>query len=176
MAHRRTSETQRAGARTIQIADYDARAAPALVETWRASFEHGVGITDPHPLQDQLKFFEEQVVPNNVVRIALRGPAIVGFLASTPQSVSHLYVRVQNIGQGIGSRLLDLAKADSDGSLWLYTFAQNENARRFYERRGFKEVERECENMWKLEAIRYQWQRSERATFSSAHPRGPTPR
>ena len=42
-------------------------------------------------------------------------------------------------------------------------FAQNTNARRFYERQGFVEVERESENMWKLEAIKYKWVRQKSA-------------
>ena len=84
---------------------------------------------------------------------------LVAFLASTPSSVPQLYVRIQNIGQGIGSQLLNLAKSESIGSLWLYTFAKNQNARRFYEKHGFKEVERESQNMYKLEAIKYVWQR-----------------
>ena len=141
----------------MHIAEYEPNDARELVALWRASFEHGVGITDHHPLEDQLKFFLEQVVPNNRVRVAKERAILVGFIASRPDSVSHLYVRVHNIGQGIGVRLLSLAKAESSGSLWLYTFAQNQNARHFYEKHGFKELERESENMWKLEAIKYMW-------------------
>jgi len=144
-------------AHAVRIADYEPNDARELVAMWRASFEHGVGITDHHPLEDQLKFFLEQVVPNNRVRVAKKQAVIVGFIASRSDSVSHLYVRVQNIGQGIGALLLNLAKAESAGSLWLYTFAQNQSARHFYEKHGFKELERESENMWKLEAIKYVW-------------------
>jgi putative acetyltransferase len=144
----------------MQIAEYETKYARELVEMWRASFERGVGVTDPHPIEDQLNFFFRQVVPNNKVRVVLEESAIVAFMASTPESVSHLYVSVQSIGQGIGSELLGLAKAESCGSLWLHTFTQNQNARRFYESHGFTEVERESENMWKLESIKYQWRRN----------------
>ena len=147
----------------VRIANYEPNDARELVALWRASFEHGVGITDHHPLEDQLKVFLEQVVPNNRVRVAKTRAIAVGFIASRPDSVSHLYVRVQNIGQGIGALLLNLAKAESSGSLWLYTFAQNQNARQFYEKHGFKEMERESENMWKLEAIKYLWIRERRS-------------
>jgi ribosomal protein S18 acetylase RimI-like enzyme len=144
----------------MQIAEYDAKHAGELVEMWRASFECGVGVTDPHPIDDQLNFFLREVVPNNKVRVVLKESAIVAFMASTPESVSHLYVSVQSIGKGIGSQLLGLAKAESCGSLWLHTFTQNQNARHFYESHGFTEVERESENMWKLESIKYQWRRN----------------
>jgi ribosomal protein S18 acetylase RimI-like enzyme len=144
----------------MQIAEYETKYARELVEMWRASFERGVGVTDPHPIEDQLNFFFREVVPNNKVRVVLEESAIVAFMASTPESVSHLYVSVQSIGQGIGSELLGLAKAESCGSLWLHTFTQNQNARLFYESHGFTEVERESENMWKLESIKYQWRRN----------------
>jgi ribosomal protein S18 acetylase RimI-like enzyme len=144
----------------MQISEYEAKHARELVEVWRASFEHGVRITDPHPIEDQLNFFLREVVPNNKIRLVLEESAIVAFMASTPESVSHLYVSVQSLGKGIGSQLLGLAKAESCGSLWLHTFTQNQNARRFYEGHGFTEVERESENMWKLESIKYQWRRN----------------
>lgn len=149
-----------AAARTILVSEYDPADARAIVELWRASFEHGVGIIDHHPIEEQLAAFVGDVVPNNRVRVVKQNGEIVAFLASTPESVSQLFVRVASIGQGIGSRLLNLAKAESSGSLWLYTFACNTNARRFYEHHGFTEIERESANMWKLEAIRYRWVRS----------------
>jgi ribosomal protein S18 acetylase RimI-like enzyme len=147
----------------MNVADYDPTQARQIVEMWRASFEHGVGIRDPHPIEDQIGFFLEEVVPNSRVRVALDGSTVIGFMASTPESIEHLYVRVEYMGQGVGSRLLALAKTESQGSLCLHTFTQNKNARRFYELHGFTEVERESENMWKLEAIKYQWVRSEGA-------------
>jgi ribosomal protein S18 acetylase RimI-like enzyme len=144
----------------VNIAAYEAGDAHELVQMWRASFERGVGITDQNPIEDQLQFFVRDVVPQNTVRVVKDQGAIVAFLASTPASIAHLYVKVQYLGRGIGTELLALAKAESQGSLWLYTFAQNQNARRFYEHHGFKEVERESESMFKLEAIKYVWLRS----------------
>lgn len=126
---------------------------------WRASFEHGVGIKDENPIEDQRRFLLHEVVPRNTVRVVKDQGLVVGFMASTPASIAQLYVRVEYIGQGIGTRLLTLAKAESRGSLWLYTFARNLNARRFYEHHGFTEAGRESANMYKLEAIKYVWSR-----------------
>jgi ribosomal protein S18 acetylase RimI-like enzyme len=142
-----------------EVKFYEPGDAEELVSMWRESFEYGVGIKDPNPITEQLAYFLEQVVPSNTVRVVKQKGLIVAFMASKPASVSQLYVRVENIGQGIGTTLLRLAKAESEGSLWLYTFAQNRNARRFYERSGFVELERESENMYKLEAIKYGWER-----------------
>ena len=130
-----------------------------LVRMWRESFEHGVGVRDPHPIEDQAAYFTGKVLPEYTVRVAMGGAAIVGFSATTPESIGQLYVRVADIGRGIGSRLVELAKAESAGSLWLYTFARNAAARRFYERHGFVAVEFGFELSWKLEDVRYRWQR-----------------
>ena len=58
-----------------------------------------------------------------------------------------------------GSQFPRLAKSKSIGSLWLYTFARNVNASRFYEHHGFKEVGEKSENMHKIETIKYRWLR-----------------
>jgi ribosomal protein S18 acetylase RimI-like enzyme len=144
-----------------RIVDYRPEFASQLVPMWRASFEHGVGIVDPHPIEQQHRYFLDEVVPHHRVRVVLDAAgAVVAFMASTPESVAQLYVRVADIGRGLGTRLLDVAKAESNGTLWLYAFARNASARRFYEKHGFSEVDRESANMYKIEAILYRWQRT----------------
>ena len=130
-----------------------------LIAMWRHSFQHGVGIADPHPIEEQMDYFHKEVLPKNSVRVVLDGKHLVAFLASNAESVAQLYVRVGYIGQGIGSRLLALAKDESAGSLWLYTFARNTNARRFYERHGFAAVQHGFEPTWQLDDVKYQWHR-----------------
>lgn len=140
------------------ITAYEPADAKDLVPMWRESFEHGMQFTDPNSLQSLLDFLVREVVPANTLHVAHRHSGIVGFMASTPQSVTQLFVRVECIGQGIGTQLLELAKRRSQGCLWLYAFARNTHACRFYQRHGFREVERESENMYKMEAIRYEWE------------------
>jgi GNAT superfamily N-acetyltransferase len=144
------------------IADFDPADTDVVVRLWRESFEHGVGITDPHPLEQQAAYLHEQIVPTHRVRVARRGDAIVGLLASTPESIAQLYVRVDHIGQGIGAHLLGLAKAESSGSLWLFTFARNTRACRFYERHGFVPIARGFEPGWQLDDVKYLWVRAPR--------------
>lgn len=141
----------------LRIVDFDPADTEPLVHMWRASFEFGVGIKDPHSIENQVAYLEEKLVPNYRLRVALDHSTLVGFLASNPESIAQLYVRVENIGQGIGTRLLDLAKAESSGSLWLYTFPHNTRACRFYERRGFVAIERGFEPMWQLPDVKYRW-------------------
>lgn len=162
---------------TLAIRDFRAEDAGQVVALWRASFEHGVGIVDHHPIEAQRAALEREVVPRHGVRVAtVPDGAIVAFIASTPETVAQLYVRVDCLRRGIGSRLLRLAQSESSGSLWLYTFARNADARRFYERHGFVEVERESQNMWKIEAIKYVWTRDPRAITTERPARAPARR
>ena len=61
--------------------------------------------------------------------------SLVGFAASTPSWLNHLYVDPGWHGAGAGDALLD-AVAPA-GELRLWCFQRNARARRFYERRGF---------------------------------------
>jgi len=148
----------------MRVEDFRPTDTDALVRMWRASFEHGVGITDPHSLAEQVEYLRARVMPVQRVRVAKEAESIVGFLASNPESIAQLYVRVQNIGRGVGTQLLRLAQSESSGSLWLFTFAQNLRACRFYEHHGFVAVAHGFEPMWQLNDIKYQWVRGGRAT------------
>lgn len=147
----------------LEIADFRPEATDELVRMWRASFEHGVGIEDPHPLSEQVEYLREKVLPAYRVRVAMRDSRIVGFVAYTAESIGQLFVHVDHLGQGIGTRLLRLAQEESSGSLWLYTFARNARACRFYEGHGFRAVARGFEPAWRLEDVRYEWRRADSA-------------
>jgi ribosomal protein S18 acetylase RimI-like enzyme len=131
-----------------------------LIIMWRDSFEAAVGITDWHPIEAQKAFFLTQVLPQHEVRVALLGARVVGFVAASRESVSQLYVRRGFQRSGLGTRLLDWAKAQSGGSLWLYTFARNRAACAFYERSGFVGIGRGLEEHWQLEDVKYEWRAS----------------
>lgn len=141
----------------VALRDYAPEWQDELIAMWRESFEWGVGIRDPHPLVEQAAFFRDEVLPNHTVRIALDGDRLVGFVAASRESISQLYVRVGCHRQGVGSLMLDWARAQSDGKLWLYTFTRNTGAQRFYESHGFREAARGFEPEWQLEDIRYEW-------------------
>lgn len=87
----------------------------------------------------------------------------MAFLGSTPESITLLHVKVSHIGHGIGTRLLRLAQEESSGSLWLYTFARNQRACRFYERHEFEVAARGFEPFWQLEDVKYVWARQRSA-------------
>jgi GNAT superfamily N-acetyltransferase len=139
------------------LAEFGARHLDALIPLWRASFEAGVGITDPHPLAQQRQYFLNEVLLHNDVRLALLAGEPVGFVAASAESVAQLYVGVAFQRRGIGAQLLAWAKGRSCGSLWLYPFARNLGARAFYERNGFVAIAHGFEPRWQLEDIKYRW-------------------
>ncbi|MEM7387434.1 MAG: GNAT family N-acetyltransferase [Verrucomicrobiota bacterium] len=141
----------------IRLSEFEETQTEELVAMWRASFEHGVGILDPHPISEQRDYFLKRVLPENTVLVATSAESIVGFVAASPTSIAQLYVHVDHLRKGIGTRLVEWAKQNSGGSLWLYTFECNRVAQRFYERHGFVIVERGVEEMWKLRDLKYSW-------------------
>ena len=152
--------------RDVVIVDYSPEHGPELVRMWRESFERAVGVIDPHPLPEQLRYLEEKVVPESRVLVVLGVTtlAVVGFMAATPESISQLYVHVNYQGKGAGSMLVGIAKQHSGGRLRLFTFEANKSAQRFYERHGFKVVARGFEKEWQLADIEYEWSMAEAAT------------
>ena len=66
---------------------------------------------------------------------------VVGFAALGAEFLEHLYVLPRFQGRGVGSALLERAKELRPEGFRLWVFQRNEEARRFYERRGLRLVE-----------------------------------
>ena len=143
----------------VVFVDYLPRYGPELVQMWRNSFERAVGVSNPHPFEDHLRFLDEELSQSHSVVVALEeeGCKVIGFIAFTPKKISQLYVHVGHQKRGIGSRLLDIAKEKSHGCLRLFTFERNRSAQRFYQSRGFRIVARGFEESMQLEDIEYEW-------------------
>jgi ribosomal protein S18 acetylase RimI-like enzyme len=88
------------------------------------------------------------------------GPQVVAVLVLGDASVDQLYVRPDWQARGIGSDLLDVAKARRTDGFELFAFQVNVVARRFYERRGMVEVDRNdgSRNEEGEPDVRYRWQ------------------
>ena len=87
---------------------------------------------------------------------------IVGFLVLVgDDDVDQLYLAPGWYRRGIGSMLLERAKAASAGRLRLYTFQSNLGARAFYQRHGFRPIRfgDGSLNEEKEPDILYQWSR-----------------
>jgi GNAT superfamily N-acetyltransferase len=111
-----------------------------------------------HPEDDVHRHFAETVLPQRDTWLAVEDDAVVGFLALEPGWVDHLYLEPSRTGEGIGTQLLDHAKAVQPEGLDLWAFRANTGARRFYERHGFVAVAfTEGDNEEGAPDVRYHW-------------------
>ncbi|EEX08219.1 acetyltransferase, gnat family [Ruegeria lacuscaerulensis ITI-1157] len=103
-----------------------------------------------------------RMIDNGWVTVAEQGGKVAGFLAVDGTEVHCLYLSPAARNQGIGTQLLDCAKAGRR-ELVLYAFQVNTGACRFYERHGFVEVARSdgADNDEHLPDIRFVWRRKE---------------
>ena len=97
-----------------------------------------------HSDEEVREWVRERLIPAGRTTVALAGGQAVGLLAVSSGTdaswIDQLYLLPAWVGQGIGTKLLDLARADLRPPIRLYTFQGNERARRFYESRGFRPI------------------------------------
>jgi GNAT superfamily N-acetyltransferase len=111
--------------------------AGATAEVFLASFHATYAFPLAHSDDDVRRWIRESVVSEQETWVAEDLGAIVGLLVVAPGWVEQLYVAPDRLGQGIGRTLVDHAKRLCPTGLSLYTFQENDRARRFYERNGF---------------------------------------
>lgn len=95
-----------------------------------------------HDDADALPWITALLDGDDEIWVAEVGGAVVAYLRMTPTWLDDLYVAPEHAGAGIGTMLLDLAKAQRPHGLGLWVFEINAPARAFYARHGFVEVER----------------------------------
>lgn len=119
--------------------------APAAADVWLRS-RHGSYPAIPAPVHSDEEvgaWFADVVLPRFETWVALESESVVAVMVLDGADwLEQLYVDPQAAGRGIGSRLVELAKQRRPDGLQLWTFESNECARRFYERHGFRPVER----------------------------------
>jgi len=98
-----------------------------------------------HSDDDVRAYVRDKLLPTADVRVAVREDAVVGLLALMRADacgwIEQLYLHPSATVQGLGTRLIELAKQTLDPPIRLYTFQANAGARRFYERHGFRAIE-----------------------------------
>ena len=121
-----------------RASDDDAAAvAEVFLDSFHATYDFPLAHTD-----DEVRgWIRDRLIPDHEVWVATDGDRGGALLALAPGWVEQLYVAPDRLGQGIGSRLLTLAKARQPSALQLWTFQVNDRARGFYERHGFVAVE-----------------------------------
>ena len=91
---------------------------------------------------------------------------IVGFMVLVGDELDQLYVLPGHYRNGVGRKLLDLAKTRSPARLHLYTFQRNVRARAFYEAQGFRIIDLNdgARNEEKEPDICYEWTPTEESS------------
>ena len=125
-----------AGPGDLLIRRATAADAPAVADVFLASFHATYDFPLAHT-DDQVREWTRDVLVPSGTWVAVDHGAVVALMLVKPGELDQLYVRPDRLGEGIGRRLLDVAKEQSPDGLFLYTFQVNDRARRFYERNGF---------------------------------------
>lgn len=142
----------------IKIMEYDSAYAEETVRMWRQSKEAAIGQKEIHSFEDHVFFLNNILSKDNKIYLAANADnSVVGMIAFNDTEINQLYIHTDYQGKGIGKQFLELAKANSNGILTLYTFEINKKAQRFYERNGFKIIGRGHENEENLDDIKYEW-------------------
>ena len=158
---------------TIALIAYRPEYAFALVTMWRRSFQQALALPNHHPLAEVLQQMDGHLGNANPQHITLamdtENSTIAGFMEQDKDMLINLYIHTDYQGQGLGRHLLNRAKQTCSGTLSLYTFELNKKAQRFYEKHGFRVVQRGSAdpeyNPWasdpaQLRDILYRWQKS----------------
>lgn len=116
-----------------------------------------------HSDEEVHRWISERLIPTGLVTVVEQGGKIIGMMALSADHaagwIDHLYVHPSVVGHGIGTKLLERAKAELGAPIRLYTFQANLGARRFYERHGFRAIEwgDGSSNEEKCPDILYEW-------------------
>lgn len=121
----------------ITIRPAAAADAAAVADVYLASFHATYDFALAHT-DDEVRAWIGQRVALGGTWVAIdEMGTIVAMMEVKPGELDQLYVRPDRLGEGIGRRLLDVARERSPEGMSLYTFQVNDRARRFYERNGF---------------------------------------
>jgi ribosomal protein S18 acetylase RimI-like enzyme len=110
-----------------------------------------------HSSAEEIKYAGD-MIEAGWIKVAKLDGKVVGFIAVYEQTIYALYVLPDLQNKGIGTQLLDTAKAENE-TLKLWSYAQNTQATRFYRLRGFVDVDRTdgSDNEAGLPDICFEW-------------------
>lgn len=118
--------------------------APRIVEIYLVSRKTCVPFAPlAHSDEEVREWIRQHLIPQGVTVAVLDGE-IVGFMALSRDEkigwIEQLYLHPAFLRRGIGSQFVERAKAELRAPIRLYTFQENNLARHFYERHGFKAI------------------------------------
>lgn len=135
----------------------DAASCAKIIRAWATETPWMTKVDDLEPMAE---YWRERFTVDPVW-VAEEAGQIVGFCVREEDNIAALYVTSMARGQGVGKRLLDLAKENRDWiTVWAYEL--NTKAREFYRREGLVEVSREPETYGDgitLVDVEHRWKR-----------------
>jgi len=126
---------------TISLRLYRSDDLDSVVQLWYRSWHHAFpDLHHPQPIEQWKIRFQKEIEPNEAVWVAERGHQLLGFFALRESDgyLHQIFVSPEAQGQGVGTLLLKKAKQLSPRRILLDTLQRNTQARRFYERHGFR--------------------------------------
>jgi ribosomal protein S18 acetylase RimI-like enzyme len=120
--------------------------ADALAGILRAAMRGAMPwLPELHTPDDDRRFLQDVVLPEQEVWVAETGGVVTGFTGLGTRGgvefMEHLYVAPEHQRRGIGTALMERAKTRRPAGFRLWVFQRNAGARDFYERHGFRLVE-----------------------------------
>ena len=156
---------------TLALRRATAEDAREVAEVFLASFHATYAFPLDHTDDEVRSWIRDRLIPDTEVWVAVDDGRIVGLLALAPGWLEQLYIAPDRLGEGLGSRLMTIAKERQQDGLQLWTFQVNARARRFYERHGFTAVEETNDrNEERQPDVRYVWRGTPAATADRYPP------
>lgn len=117
--------------------------AAGTADVWLASFDAALPtVRRAHPDDEVRGWIGDVLVPRHDTWVAEVDGAVVGVLALSQGWLDQFHLDPAWRGRGIGDRLVALATQRQPKGLRLWTFQADEPTQRFYDRHGFRAVER----------------------------------
>jgi GNAT superfamily N-acetyltransferase len=143
---------------TIAVRRATVQDAAEVAEVFLGSFHATYAFPLAHTDDEVRGWIRDRLIPNDEVWVIVEDGRILGMLALAPGWLEQLYVAPDRLGEGLGGRLVAVAKERQPDGLQLWTFQVNARARRFYESHGFVAVEEtEDRNEERQPDVRYVW-------------------
>ncbi len=134
-----------------------ANVAEVFLRSFRHAYRDGL-VRLAHPDHDVRRWVREEMLPSSDVTVAVSAGIVVGYVATKPEWIDHLYIDPAWIGRGVGSALLTAARDRLPHGCDLWTFQENKRARTFYEAHGFRAVAfTDGDNEEQQPDVRYHW-------------------
>jgi GNAT superfamily N-acetyltransferase len=149
---KRTTMPNNLSIRPYAAADLDV-VAQIWVDSWQST---GIAAAATVTRADLRERLPQEIARGWSVFVALRGAAIVAFLALSHDRLDQLFVSPLHQNQGIGKRLLHFAKSQRPSGFHLTTDAAS-RAPRFYEREGLVRGGTSRHHRFGHEIVRYDW-------------------